>query len=193
MRRNVLILVMVMILIAVAYFFLVFQPQGRNIEEARLAAEAMEQREQELTLELRRLESLRDNAPELQAKLQRLDAAIPTNDPQLAQFILLVEEAANTSGIEWLSVAPGLPAAVEGVPGALAVSISMNVTGGYFQVQDFLVRLENLSRALKISTIALSPDELPTLTVGMQMTMFLTNAAPPAAAAATPAPTPAGG
>jgi len=192
-RRNVLILVMVMILIAVAYFFLVFQPQGRNIEEARLAAEAMEQREQELTLELRRLESLRDNAPELQAKLQRLDAAIPTNDPQLAQFILLVEEAANTSGIEWLSVAPGLPAAVEGVPGALAVSISMNVTGGYFQVQDFLVRLENLSRALKISTIALSPDELPTLTVGMQMTMFLTNAAPPAAAAATPAPTPAGG
>lgn len=189
MRRNVLILVMVLILIAVAYFFLVFQPQGRNIEEARLAAEAMEQREQELTLELRRLESLRDNAPELQAKLQRLDAAIPTNDPQLAQFILLVEEAANTSGIEWLSVAPGLPAATEGVPEALEVNISMNVTGGYFQVQDFLVRLENLSRAVKIATVALSPQELPTLTVGMSMKMFLTNAAPPAAAA----PAPAGG
>ena len=193
MRRNVLILVMVLILIAVAYFFLVFQPQSRNIEEARLAAEAMEQREQELTLELRRLESLRDNAPELQAKLQRLDAAIPTNDPQLAQFILLVEEAANTSGIEWLSVAPGLPAAVEGAPGALEVSITMNVTGGYFQVQDFLVRLENLSRAVKISTISLGPEQLPTLTVGMSMTMFLTSEAQPAAAAAAPEPTPAGG
>jgi len=186
-RRNVLILVMVLILIAIAYFFLVFQPQGRNIEEARIAADDMERREQELQLELRRLESLRDNAPELQAKLQRLDAAIPTNDPQLAQFILLVEEAANTSGIEWLSVAPGLPAAVEGVPDALEVSISMNVTGGYFQVQDFLVRLENLTRAVKISTVALSPDELPSLTVGMQMRMFLTTAPQPAAAA-TPAP-----
>lgn len=188
MRRNVLILVMVLILIAVAYFFLVFQPQGRNIEEARIAAEDMERREQELTLELRRLESLRDNAPELQAKLQKLDAAIPTNDPQLAQFILLVEEAANTSGIEWLSIAPSPPAAAAGVPEALEVTISMNVTGGYFQVQDFLVRLENLSRAVKISSISLSPEEVPTLTVGMQMKMFLTSAPQPAAPAAAPAP-----
>lgn len=187
MRRNVIIMILLLIVIAVAFFFLLFQPQSRNIEDARLAADAMEQREQELQLELRRLESLKAQAPELQAKLQKLDSAIPTNDPQLAQFILLVEEAANTSGIEWLSVAPSVPAASEGQPNTLEVTISMNITGGYFQIQDFMVRLENLSRALKISSVSLSPGELPSLTVSMQMKMFLTTA--PQAAV----PAPAGG
>lgn len=189
MRRNVIILILVLILIAVAYFFLIFQPQGQDIEDARLAADTMEQREAELQLELRRLESLKVQAPELQAKLQKLDSAVPTNDPQLAQFILLVEEAANTSGIDWLSIAPSVPSApaTQGPPTALEVSISMNVTGGYFQIQDFLVRLENLSRAVKIGTISLSPGELPTLSVGMQMKMFVSTA--PQAAA----PAPAGG
>jgi Tfp pilus assembly protein PilO len=184
-RRNVIILILVLIVFAVAYFFLVFQPQGTKIEDARLAADAMEQREQELELELRRLESLKAQAPELQAKLQKLDSAIPTNDPQLAQFILLVEEAANTSGIEWLSIAPSVPTAPQGDPNTLEVNISMSVTGGYFQVQDFLVRLENLSRAVKISTISLSPEELPALSVSMSMKMFLSNAPQPVA---TPAP-----
>lgn len=188
MRRNVIILILALILIAVAFFFLFFQPQGRNIEEARIAADDMERREQELELELRRLESLKAQAPELQAKLQKLDAAIPTNDPQLAQFILLVEEAANTSGIDWLSISPSVPAPAEADPNTLVVSIGMNVTGGYFQVQDFLVRLENLSRAVKISSISLGPEELPALSASMQMTMFLSNAPQPVAA-----PAPVGG
>lgn len=170
-RRNVIILVLVLVLVTVGYFFLVFQPQSDEIEETRTAADAAEQRVEALEIELSRLEALKERAPELRAEAVRLDAAMPS-DPQQAQIILALQEAADASGIDWLSISASLPAANQEQPGVFTVSLSLAIEGGYFQVQDYIVRLETLSRALKISTVSLSPTELPNLSASLSMTMF---------------------
>ncbi|MCA1841558.1 MAG: type 4a pilus biogenesis protein PilO, partial [Actinobacteria bacterium] len=139
---------------------------------------------QKLKLELARLEALQQEAPKLRERATVLDAAAP-NDPQLAQFILQVQDAANASGIEWISVSPTPPVA-SSVPGLSEIALTMNVTGGYFQVQDFLVRLETLSRAVKVGTIGLTAGATtsvtsPTLNIALAMKMFVATvpAAPP--------------
>lgn len=191
MRRNFIIFGVTLGLTTILAFFFVFSPQTTNIETTKQEALDAEARVTKLQLELHRLQELQKNAPKLREQATVLDAAMP-NDPQLAQFILQVQDASNASGIEWLSIAPTPPA--PGVaPQASEVAITMSVKGGYFQVQDFLSRLENLSRAVKIGNVGLSPTTIagggsPELTVAMTMKMFVSNlptaAAPPATAPA---------
>jgi Tfp pilus assembly protein PilO len=180
MRRNILIFVLILVAVTVAAFLLVYRPQSQNITEAREEADVAEQDVQRLRLELARREALREQAAELRAEAVRLDAAMPTDDPQLARLILQLQESADASGIEWISVSPSLPAAVEGNPGVLEINLSLNVQGGYFQVQDYITRLENLARAVKVLSTGLSPGELPELTVQLQGKVFMRAAQVPA-------------
>lgn len=192
MRRNLLITVLAMIVVAVLAFFVVFKPQSDKIAQAREDVKSAQDDVQRLRLELQRLQALQQQAPKLRDEAMKLDAAVP-NDPQLAAFILQVQDAANASGIEWVSVSPAPPAASTNaqVP-VQEVVVALNVEGGYFQVQDFLVRLEGLPRAVKVGNVSLSAQSAgtgsPRLTASLNMKMFVS--APTAAPA--PAPVPAG-
>jgi Tfp pilus assembly protein PilO len=171
-RRNIIILALILILVTVLYAVFVFRPQSTEIENATNAADAAEQQVTSLQAELKRLEALKERAPELRAQAVQLDAAMPS-DPQQAQVILSLQEAADASGIDWLSVSASLPAPTEGNPEVFVVSLSLSVQGGYFQVQDYIVRLETLSRALKISSLSLAPSELPDLSASISLTMYV--------------------
>lgn len=188
MRRNVLIFVLALVGVTVAYFFLAFNPQSNRISDTALQADEAEQRVRQLELDVARLEELQRQAPQLRERAARVDTAIP-NDPQLAAFILQVQEASNASGIDWLSVSPSPPAAGQ-QPGVLEVNVAINVTGGYFQVQDFLVRMESLPRAVTIGSVNLGagPRGLPHLSASLSMKMFVSSAP----AAPTPVPSPTG-
>ncbi|MGH2706207.1 MAG: type 4a pilus biogenesis protein PilO [Actinomycetota bacterium] len=201
MRRNILFFVLALIAVTVAYYFLVFSPQSGRITDASEQADQAEAQVRAKEAELGRLRALQQQAPQLRQRAAQLDTAMP-NDPQLAQFILQVQDAANTSGVDWASVSPSPPAAVQAQPGQPAgayseVNVSMSVSGGYFQVQDFLARLENLSRAVKIGAVNLGagPKGLPSLSASLTMKMFVSPApaVTPAAPAATPTPTPTPG
>lgn len=154
---------------------LVFRPQSSAIRAKQDETAAEEQRFSQLQLELRQLQALQAAAPELRARAQRVDAAIP-DDPQLAQFILQVQDAATKSAIDWLAVSPSPPSAGT-QPELLEINVAMNVNGGYFQVQDFLTRLETLGRAVKISAITLGPgpDGVPQLASSLTMKLFVAN------------------
>jgi Tfp pilus assembly protein PilO len=41
------------------------------------------------------------------------------------------------------------------------ISLALNVVGGYFQVEQFLDKVESLSRAMKVKTMALAPGTNP--------------------------------
>lgn len=195
MRRYVTIFVLVMLAVLVAWFFLVWTPQSNDIEETAQAADDSEGQATRLRLEVARLEELEKKAPALRERAAKADTAIPS-EPQLAQFILQVQAAADASGVEWVSVTPTPPAALPEeaaepqAGGLLQVSLSMAVEGGYFQVQDFITRLETLSRAVKVFSILLNAGgaEPTTLQATMSMRMFVS----PTTTTSTPAPS-AGG
>lgn len=188
MKRTYLIFGAGIVLMGILYFFVVFQPQGDHISQATEEAVAAETRRTQMELDLKHLQELQQNAPKLREQANVLDEAMP-NDPQLAKFIRQVQDAADASGIEFLSIAPTPPTQSPDQPQVKLVVITMSISGGYFAVQDFIVRLETLSRAVKVGSInlsvgdAVSTSSSPPLDVSLTMQMFVAN----------PNPVPAGG
>jgi Tfp pilus assembly protein PilO len=168
----------VLLVVSVLAFAAVLRPQAARIADTKQQAEAQRVRLAELELNLRQLQSLQQEAPELRARAEQVDTAMP-NDPQLAQFVLQVQDAARKSAIDWLAVSPASPQAGQEA-GIEEINVSMSLTGGYFQVEDFVARLETLGRALKISQVTLGPGPsgLPQLAASLVMKMFVAATTP---------------
>ena len=146
-----------------------------------------------LDTELKLLEDLEARAPETQAELDRLRQAVP-DDAELASFIDAANALGSETGVTWLSVAPTAPAAGTA---AGTIPLAISVEGGYFQVLDYLNRLEDLSRLVVVDSVSLDAAEsaeasasgAPTLTATLTARMFSQPAAASAAAGDATTPT----
>jgi Tfp pilus assembly protein PilO len=202
MKRNAIIGVIAgAIVIVLLWYVAVYKPKSDEISKVKDETATAERQQQDLEATLARLRELDDNAPQQQARLDVLNSAIPA-DPDLADFIFQANEAAAQSGVDWISVAPTPP-----VPGAAGgpsvISLSLQVQGGFFQVLDYLNRLEDLDRLVVIGSInvvsgsdagaagtgttpstlstATSGDGAPTLTVTLDGQMYTRTTAVPTA------------
>ena len=149
-----------------------------------------------------RLQEISKNGPEIAAQLDRLSAAVPTA-PDLDGFILSANQIAVQSGIDWLSVSPSVAQA--GTTGPSVIPLTMSIQGGFFQVLDYLNRLEDLGRLVIVDALnataagadnatapAASSTGAPPLAVTLTGRMF-TMAAPPLPQAARRKPAPTSG
>ncbi len=208
MRTRAVLVGVVFVLFVVLWFFFMFRPNQARIAELRDQQTATQHEIDSLQAQLTRLQELRDREPELRAELLRLQDALPS-DPRLPDFILQIHEAANLAGVEFLSITPSLPA--EFTPAAdapappqplQAVAVTISTTGRYFALEDFIIRIERLRRAVRINSFTLAPGgeedpvgASPTLSVSFQMQMFVGGVPGPAPAPeqtdeTTVAPTP---
>lgn len=154
MRNRIVAFVAVGVVGIVALWWVfVFSPLGRDLDDARGEREQAERQESSLNAQLRQLQEIDRNAPETDAELARLAEAIPEN-PDLADFFVAANEIAVQSGIDWISVSPAEPAPVPGSPSTVRVNVQL--TGGFFQILDYLNRLEDLDRLFIVDTISVA-------------------------------------
>ena len=170
----------------VLWFLLLWGPQGGRLEDAKARRAAAEDQNGTLEVRLARLQEAQERAPQLLADLERLRAAVP-DDPALAQFILDANTIAEDAGVEFLSIAPGPPSASL-TGGPPVVNLQIAVDGGYFQVLDYLDRLDALSRVVVVDSLALTPStDAGQVNIGVQLSarMFTSALLPTAGAAGT--------
>jgi Tfp pilus assembly protein PilO len=178
-RRTLLIGVGAALGVLLIWYFLLWSPRGAAIDKASKRREAAESQAQELQAELNRLQEAKQNEAALRAQVEELRQAIP-DEPNLAQFILDTNDAATQSGIDFLSISPTPPTPPqpqEGPPPPAQIALSINVTGGYFQVLDFVNRLTDLTRIVVIDGLTVSPSAGQDLSVQITGRMFTTQAA----------------
>jgi len=146
-----------LVVLLLTYFFLV-SPKRGELGDAREAVAAEEQRTVGLRTELQRLQALEEEAPQLRADLAELEELVPKRH-DIPNFIFLVQEAANSSGVGFVQITPELPKSPpEGAPLA-EVRIAISARGGYFAIQDFIRRLYDLDRALRVDILAMSAEQ----------------------------------
>lgn len=190
-RRTVAVAFGAALLLLVVWFVFLWGPQGGKLSDAEERRDAAEAQNGALEVRLARLRDAQDRAPDLLADLDELRAAVP-DEPDLAQFILDANEIATTAGVEFLSIAPGVPTANE-AGGPPVITLSINVTGGYFEVLDYLTRLDGLARIVVVDSLSLTPTSgeggLQEIAVAITARMFTqtlpATAAPVADGAAT--------
>jgi Tfp pilus assembly protein PilO len=187
-RRAVIVGVAGAVLLSLLWYFLLWSPQGKRLDAAEARKTAAEQTNSELQVTLDQLHDLESRRPELEDDLTQLRRAVP-DQPQLARFLSSADEAATQSGVELTTVTPTKPAAdataattttaapssdgtttttaagditattVAPTPTASAINLSFEVKGGYFQILDFLNRVDDLPRIVVVDSLDLGADE----------------------------------
>lgn len=153
-RRTMVFGALIAVVIVALWWVLVYSPRGDDLDVARDDVAAAERDQQGLRAQLAQLEDIAANGPAIDAELARLTDLVPSS-PDLAGFILGANQLAIESGIDWLSIAPSPPSASG--PGLGTISLAVQIEGGFFQVLDYLNRVEDFDRLVVIDSVQLSP------------------------------------
>lgn len=203
-RTRLVLSILGVVVVLIAFFFLFIRPRQQELGRVRDEIETEQARTVQLETELARLKDLQANAPELQAELAKIRGFVPRDD-EVPNFIFLVQDSANTAGVDFVQITPQLPKPPPEGAALAEIRIEIGAGGGYFAVQDFIRRLHALDRALRIDNLALSGAEDETtgevnLTLTASARIFFEPPGPAAAAvdpatglpatAPTPAPSP---
>lgn len=161
------------VLLSAAFYFLAWQP--RDEEQTALEDETaeLEREASGLRNEIAALTEIKDNEVEYRAALATLDEYVPQG-PAQSVVMRQLQDAADDAGVTIESMQFGDPQRVEDAPepsepGMVLASMSSSVQldGGYFQIVDFLRRIEvDVPRAVLVSQLNLSEgdDGFPELT-----------------------------
>jgi Tfp pilus assembly protein PilO len=169
------------LVVLAAGWFLLVSPKRSHAAELRTTAASQVSANSQLETQLAVLKAQAKDLPKQQAKLAKVAAKIPDN-PALPAMVRALTTAATSAGVELVSMTPGTPAAVTAAPAAAPVAgsarraaapntaaagqlamipLTLNVVGGYFQVEQFMANLEDLPRSLRVTSLTLAPGSNP--------------------------------
>lgn len=142
-RQELVVAAVAAVLVVIATTLVLIRPARQATAQAHADRDAAVSESQSLRDQIKALEELKPNEAELRAKAAQAKAEFPA-DPALPGLVDALQDAASLAGVDLASVAPSAPKASTTVPQLAEISATVDVSGGYFEIQDFLVRLENL-------------------------------------------------
>jgi Tfp pilus assembly protein PilO len=172
--------------LALGWYQFSWQASAHEMGVAHEATDKARTQADELRAQLTKLVAAKGQLPALQATAARLQQAVP-DDAELASFLRQANDAATSSGVDYLSIAPTPPAPASAGIGSTEVHLGISVSGQYAKVIDYLEHLLGLPRVVVIDTMSVSPSGAGpgagSLSVTLAGRVFLSS--PPAQAAAT--------
>ena len=187
-RTRMILAVLGVVVALVAFFFLFIRPRQQDLSAVRENIVTEEARTTQLQAELARLQDLQANAPELEAELSKIRAFVPRDD-EVPNFIFQVQDAANQAGVDFVQITPELPKPPPEGAALAEIRVQLGAGGGYFAIQDFIRRLHNLDRAVRVDGLNLTgqEDEAGTVEITLTGTARIFFEAPAAGTAVDPA------
>lgn len=142
-RVQILLGALAAILVVVLFWLLLWSPQQDELQTVRDDIDRAQEQQVQLANERDQLRSVRDEAPEIESELAAGQAVVP-NDPALPSALRQLQVAADESGATLVAVSPNRPEQVpDADEGVSSIAVGMQVEGGYFQLVDFLRRIED--------------------------------------------------
>jgi len=206
--RFVLAALALVVIVALCWFMLL-SPIRSDIAATNASIEAERTRLSAAQAKLAQAESTRQEGMKNQGRLLELAKMVPDSE-EIPSLLLQIEDLADQSGIDFISVSPGTPTQASDFQ---ILPLELGFTGSYFDVSDFVYRAEQMAAgpgrllAIKTLELLLGQEETaetasgasagPRLTVNMTLYAFVMASSPgtaPAAggAATTPATSPSG-
>jgi Tfp pilus assembly protein PilO len=142
-RQELVVAVVGALLVLVAGVMLLIRPTRQATAEAQADRAAAAAESQSLRDQIKALEELKPKEAELKAQAALAKDEFPAT-PGLPALVDALQDAASEAGVDLGTVSPSTPATSTINPQLAEITTTVDVTGGYFEIQDFLVRLENL-------------------------------------------------
>lgn len=177
-RQTALLAALAAILIVVLGFVFVVQPRRNEIADVKDQIEEVQTAQRTTETQIAALQDVRARSPELEAELAAGNAVIP-EVAALPAALRQLQVAADDSGVTLATISAARPERVTDTPDSppelARINLSLTVTGGYFQIVDFLRRIEDpliTPRGVLWGSLSLAPETYPTLTGTISGTMF---------------------
>ncbi|MEA2460207.1 MAG: hypothetical protein QOH90_384 [Actinomycetota bacterium] len=145
------------LIVCLLFYVLMIRPRKSELTDLRAQVLQEEQKTNQLNLTLAHLRELQDNAPKAQAELARIKQFVPENN-EVANFVFQVQTAADEAGVGFVQVSNELPKTPPEGAALSEIRVTIGAKGGYFAIQDFIRRLYDLKRALRIDTATLTGE-----------------------------------
>ncbi len=177
-RQAMLLTAVGAVLVLALYWMFLLSPKRAELAETNAAIEAAVGQQGTLTNRISALKDVRAAAPAVEAQLAATEALLP-GGPALPSTLRQLQLAADEAGMTLSSVSPGQPSAVavEGVPaGVSQMTLSVAMSGSYFQIVDFLRRIGDpliTPRAIVWNSASIGVGEYPELSLSLSGTMFV--------------------
>jgi Tfp pilus assembly protein PilO len=142
-RTELLVATAGIVLVMVVGTLLLVRPKQQAVAQATADRNSAMAESQALRDDVRALEALKADEAELRTKAELAKAEFPAT-PNLPALVDALQDAAGQSGVDLVSITPAAPKASTVQPELAEIATGVNVRGGYFQIQDFLSRVENL-------------------------------------------------
>jgi Tfp pilus assembly protein PilO len=181
-RRGPVVVAVAFGLAALIFIFFLVLPKMSAVSKARQDLVEEQTKEQALQLQLARLQEAKQEAPQTQQALSQLKVEIPPT-ADIPGLIRIVADVADETGMNVSTLSPGV-ATVDGSADFATIPVALTVDGSYFALQEFLIKLESLPRAMKVISTQISPGSPPyELSISLDVEVYTTdvNIAPPVA------------
>jgi Tfp pilus assembly protein PilO len=185
-REIYIITAVVAVVLIVAWYFLLLSPARAHLSDLDGQVQAQQAALVTAKEEVARLESYKKTAPQSRADIVRLGKMLPESEG-IPSLIIELTRTADASGVDLNSITRG--ATQPGTPFGLQ-SVSLQVTGRFFDIEDFLYRLESYvafrnasfrvtGRLLQVTAMtmaggaAATDGTVPPLTVSVTLNAYL--------------------
>jgi type IV pilus assembly protein PilO len=163
-REIYIITAVVAVVLVVAWYFLLFSPKQRELNDLDQQVQSARSELTAAQAEVAQLESYKKTAPQSRAEIVRLGKMLPVAEG-MPGLIIELSKTAEASGVDVTSIARG--AITPGNPFGIQ-QVTLQVAGRYFDVEDFLYRLEEFvafrnasfrvtGRLLQVTTLQIQP------------------------------------
>jgi len=149
-RRGPIVAAVVSAVVALLALVFLLLPRISAVGKRSDDLDAAQAQQQSLESQLAQLQEAKREAKVVQKQLNRLETKVPPT-AELPSLVRLLQGAADSSAVDFMSVSPGTPTST--VPGISTIPLSINVTGSFFSVEEFLFKLETLPRAVRVTQI----------------------------------------
>ena len=206
----------VVVLVLAAGWFLLIAPTRADAADIKAQTATQEAANAQLVSSIEQLKVMAQDLPAQEAKLAKINQKIPTQ-PNLPSFIKELSAIAGDSKVVLVSMEPSAPAVLNAAAapapatttdgsapastttlGATGTSVSyiqasVSISGGYFNTEQFLTKLEGLKRAFLVTGFEIVASDDPDAKAGdvetkLQVRVFYTSDSAAPATATTTAP-----
>lgn len=178
------------VVVLAGWWFVLWGPAGDAVTAAETRFRNAKGQTTQLEVHRDRLLAIQKELPQMQSRLQTLSAAVPDR-AAMSDFLLAASEAEADSGLDFLTVSASPPTPTL-TPGLSTVSVQLTGTGGYFQMLDFINRLQSMHRVMVIKNLTVVANQFseeaellgpPNLSVTISGDLFVATLDPEAGAA----------
>ncbi len=131
------------VVLIVAWYFLLLKPKQDDLSQAQDQFATDQQKLADNQKKIDTIDTQRATARQANSDLLKLNKLVPA-DEQIPSLIIELQQTANDADVDFMNIKPDPP--VAGTGGYTVLPIELKFEGSFFDINDFLYRVENYAR-----------------------------------------------